>query len=303
LGEQFHRDGRALALATGQPRDLGVLMSVQLQIGDDARDLTLAGRLRVVAGQPEFGGVAECPADAQLTVDHVVLGHDPNQLPKARKVAIQVLALVDDLAFGGRLRAGDRTQQRRLAGAGRSDHRHQIAGRHRETDVAQQALAVLECEGQVVGDQGAAERFVRADNLVAGQPEHGASDGEPVSWRESGSTHDVPAIELGAVEAAEVGDSVAAGGGREACVIAGDQRIVQDNSVVRRATDRDVDAESCLISIDKHGVARRRTGLVVLVGGLRRGDPLTRGPVELDGQLVAVGVAQPEGDVIENPAG
>ena len=141
------------------------------------------------------------------------------------------------------------------------------------------------------------------DNLVAGQPEHGASDGEPVSWRESGSTHDVPAIELGAVEAAEVGDSVAAGGGREACVIAGDQRIVQDNSVVRRATDRDVDAESCLISIDKHGVARRRTDLVVLVGGLRRGDPLTRGPVELDGQLVAVGVAQPEGDVIENPAG
>ncbi len=168
LHRQRPRDTHALLHAA---RDLGGPLVRGLR-EPDQRQRGLGARLQRLA--PLLA--AEDPLDGQ--VDVVVAAH-----PRQQRVALEdhraVRARVTDLAVGqqqhtagGLEQAGHEVEQGRLAAAGMTDQRHELAARDRQVDVAQRgerALAGLEddaraFDGEVarVGGRGGARGVHRA---------------------------------------------------------------------------------------------------------------------------------------------
>ena len=98
----------------------------------------------------------EVVAEREILVDDL----DPELRRVLRAGDVTRLALEEDLAGVDRVDAGDRLDQRRLAGAVVADERHHLALAHLEVDVAQRLdgaerlrdPAELECRGVGHGD-------------------------------------------------------------------------------------------------------------------------------------------------------
>ena len=153
-GEQLGGDRDPLALAA---RELGAdpvveaLLELEL-LGDrlhPREPLLRAG----VGRQPELGGVPQRLLDLQLRVLDVLLGHQTDLEPELVVVGIEVVALPDHPAVGGRAQAGERTEERRLAGTRGPDHGGQAGRLELQRDVVEQDLAAADHRGQPVGVQ------------------------------------------------------------------------------------------------------------------------------------------------------
>ena len=86
----------------------------------------------------------------ELAVHHVVLRHHADSGAQRGVLGVDVVALERDGATGRMGQAGDLLGERRLAGAGRADHRGQRAGAGVQRDVVQQGLVALDGPCQAV---------------------------------------------------------------------------------------------------------------------------------------------------------
>ena len=167
LCEQLERDVDALLLAAGQRRCacLGMLRERQLaqHLVDPAGSL---GRARVPR-EPELGRVPQRAARGQLGVQDVVLGHQADPVAQLRVVGVQVAAVVEDHACGGRPHSGQGAEQGRLPGPARPDHAEQAALREREADVVEEYLAAGQGDGQPLGVERDVAGVVELLQLVA----------------------------------------------------------------------------------------------------------------------------------------
>ena len=132
IGQQLDGDAGALALPAAQRADpdVGVLGQVHGvdRVTDGVVDLGRARRRR----EPEPRRVAEHAFERQVGMDDVVLGHVAEHAAECPQVGVQVDAVEAHRPRGRRGDAGDRLQQRCLAGAARTDDRDELTGRQRE---------------------------------------------------------------------------------------------------------------------------------------------------------------------------
>ena len=209
FGEQLERDIDALLLAAGQRRRarLGVLPKRQLaqHLVDPAGPFGRAG----VPGEPELGRVSQRAARGQLGVQDVVLGHQADPVPQLRVVGVQVAAVVQDRARGGRPHPGQGAEQGRLARAARPDHAEQAALGEREADLVEEDLAAGQGDGQLLGVERDVAGVVELLELVADEAEGGEADADDVGLGEDGA-FDPLAVDERAVVAALVRDLVSA---------------------------------------------------------------------------------------------
>ncbi len=128
----------ALLLAARERSDRAVLESGE---ADELEKLggTRLDRVGLVAAHPQAeGDVAE---DVAMGKESVVLEDEADAAP-VRRNAVEVLAVEHDPARVRKLKAGDDSQQRRLAGAARTEHRDDLACRHVERRAVQRHLAL-----------------------------------------------------------------------------------------------------------------------------------------------------------------
>ena len=132
LGEQLDGDAGALALPAAQGADPDVRVWAQShrldRVTDRGVDLARGCRRR----EPEPRGVVERALERQVGVDDVVLRHVSEHAAKRSKVGMDIDAVELHRSGGRRRDARDRLQQRRLAGAARSDDRDELTGGDRE---------------------------------------------------------------------------------------------------------------------------------------------------------------------------
>jgi hypothetical protein len=94
--------------------------------------------------QAQRGRVTQRPCQRQLGVDDVVLRHVAEHAAERVEVRVHVDAVEQHAACVGRLHAGERFEQGRLAGAAAAGDADQLARLHDERDVVQHALAPLD---------------------------------------------------------------------------------------------------------------------------------------------------------------
>ncbi|MDH6456241.1 hypothetical protein M2155_008740 [Streptomyces sp. SAI-119] len=240
LGEQFQGDADPLALSAGEAVHGLPGALLQTEFADDLVDAFAALGLRGVLREAQFGGVGQGAADGQLGVQDVVLRDQADALAQFGVVAVEVAAVVEDGAVVGGALAGEGIEEGGLAGAARAHDGEQALLPHREGHVVQQRLAavvdgdreVLDVEGDLAGVDVLLER-------VADQAERRVADAEDVTGSQGGAG-DGPAVEVGAVVAAQVDDLVrAVGPGAQLGVAAGDDQVVDDEVVVLGTADTD----------------------------------------------------------------
>jgi hypothetical protein len=120
-----------------------VLEAELVEGGVDPRGPLLAASR---SGHAERGRVAQGAAEAELAVEHVVLGHEGDAVAAPGRG--QVLAVEAELALVEGETAGERPGQRRLAGPGRTDHGDEPPALDAEAHVVEQDAPA----GHVGGD-------------------------------------------------------------------------------------------------------------------------------------------------------
>jgi hypothetical protein len=142
LGDELHRDRDASALAAGETAD------EQLAPGGDAEpiehllDLATALGAGTSRGKAQLRAVVERLRDGQPAVQDVLLGHVAEAQAQLVVVAVEVAPVVEHVSLGGRAKAGQRVEQRRLARTGRPDDGEERALLEAERDVAEQRASV-----------------------------------------------------------------------------------------------------------------------------------------------------------------
>ena len=145
IGEQLDGDAGALALPAAQRADpdVGVLGQAHGvdRVTDRVVDLGRGRRRR----EPQPRRVAERASERQVGVDDVVLRHVAEHAAERPQVGVQVDAVEAHRPRGCRGDAGDRLQQRCLAGAAGTDDRDELTSRQRERHARRGASARLGC--------------------------------------------------------------------------------------------------------------------------------------------------------------
>ncbi len=263
LGEQLQGDGDALALAAGEGADLLVLVDVELELAQHLVDAGLALGARGVGGEAQLGRVLQGPLDGQLLVQDVVLRHESDALAQLGELLVEVPVVVEDVALVGGAVAGQRLEQRRLAGTGGADHRDQRLLGNAEGDVPQDLLAAVDRDGQVPGGEGDLTGVDELLEPVADDPERRVADADDVGRAEldRAALGDRMAVDERAVVRAEVADLQAAvGRGVELGVVAGDLEVGDDQVVLQGTADAHHTAYRELVERGRAAVAvvRRR---------------------------------------------
>ncbi len=150
--QQRARDRHALLLAAGQLQaalaDHGV---VALGRGrDEVVDVRRLGR-RLDLGARRAGAAIGDVVFDRVVEQHRVLRHDADGLAQAGlRDRADVLAVDRDAPAADVVEAVQQPRQRRLAGAGRPDHRHRLAGRDLEAQLVQDRPCRLVGKGHVL---------------------------------------------------------------------------------------------------------------------------------------------------------
>ena len=122
LGEQLQRHRGALALPAGEGVDPLLAAVGQAEQLDHLGDALPALLARHVTGEAQRGREAQCPADGELAVQHVVLGHHADAVTQLRIVLVEVFRVVEQFAAGRLPEPGHALEQGGLAAAARPDH-------------------------------------------------------------------------------------------------------------------------------------------------------------------------------------
>ena len=166
--EQLGRHAGALALTAGERPDARVRMLVERQLVHHPLDARLDVAGRGVARQPQAGRVAERLAHGEARVHDLVL----RDVADVRQPRRDRLAADGHRAARGARHAGQRLDQRRLAGPALADHDDELVGLDAERRLGEDLLA-LHAHGEALGIE--PERAA----LVAGE-ELGAVEEQPV---------------------------------------------------------------------------------------------------------------------------
>ena len=162
IGEQLDGDAGAFALAAAQRADPDVGLIGQPDgvegVTDGVVDLARACRRR----EPQPGGVAERATERQVGVDDVVLGDVAEHAAECPQVGVHVDAVEAHRPRDCRGDAGDRLQQRCLAGAAGTDDGDELTGRERERH------GVKECHLASLADPDPPGQLVDVDADAAG---------------------------------------------------------------------------------------------------------------------------------------
>lgn len=193
-----------------------------------------------VAREAELGRVLEGGADAQLLVQDVVLRDQADALAELRELLVQVAVVVEDVALVGRAVAGQRLEQRGLAGAGGADDADQRLLRDAEGDVPEDLLAAVDRDREVAGREGDLAGVDELLEAVADDPERRVADADDVvrAQQRGAGLRQRLTVDVGAVVAAEVVDLEAAAGHRaELGVVAGDLEVGDHQLILQRTAD------------------------------------------------------------------
>lgn len=286
LGQQLQGDRDALALAAGEGGDLLLLVDVELQLAEDLVDPGLPLGLRGVRGEAELGRVLEGLLDGQLLVQDVVLRDQTDALPQLGELLVEVPVVVEDVALVGGAVAGERLEQRRLAGAGGADHRDDRLLRDAEGDVLEDLLAAVDGDREVAGGEGDLAGVDELLQPVPHQPEGRVADTDDVvrpDQRGARLRYRL-AVEVRAVVRAEVAQLEPAVGRRgELRVQPRDLEVGDDQLVLQRTADPHLAAQGDLVERGRAAVAVDRPA-ALLLPALRRHLRLRR--VALVGHLL-----------------
>ncbi len=126
-GEQLESDRRPLLLTAGEAIDRDVAPLGQPQLVEHLGHASVALNGIGVRAKAQRGGVGQRPAQRQVQVQNLVLRDMPDPVAELGKCPVQILAVVGYHAAGCRADAGQRVEQRALAGARRSDDGSELA--------------------------------------------------------------------------------------------------------------------------------------------------------------------------------
>lgn len=237
FGQQLERNARAFPLAPGELMDRRVDAVADTELGEHLVDAAGPLRSRDVGREAQAPREREGPSDLELAVQHVVLGDEADAMAQLGVVAVEVPAVVEDLARVGRAQAGERGQQRGLARTRGADDAEQRPLRQGEADVVDQRHALAPHDRDARGLEGDGAGVVVLLELAGHETERAVADRDQVALGDGGAQDALP-VEVGAVEALQVdelGPPVAEP--QELGVVAGHEQVVDDDVVVGFTTD------------------------------------------------------------------
>src|SRR5690606_9586616 len=160
-GHEGPRDADALALATGELVRASVGLVLHPDLGEQTPRVPRVLERAEGEGEPDLVQAGERGDEvAGLEDEADPLPSDPGQLTPRGGPEVELAE--PDRAGGGRGERARDSEQARLAGTGRTDDRHELAGPHLEGDVVEcedDLLAITVGEGDVLEGQGGGHRL------------------------------------------------------------------------------------------------------------------------------------------------
>lgn len=250
----------------------------QVEILEDLGDPVPALLLGHVLGEAELGGVVHRLLDGERLVDDIVLGDHADLVAHDRVVVVDVDPVEEHLAVLSLLLAGEGLEEGGLARPGGADDGEQLVAGQGEGHAVEEAQApAVHLEDEVLADELAAG--ARVDLHLAGaigiDRDERRADADDARPRHQDARNPLRA-QVDAVRRAQVSDEDALRRRLDPGVVLGDERVVEDEGVVRRAADRAGrrDAEG-LDRLAAHGSAHA-VHVLARQGGRAHG--LDRGP-------------------------
>ncbi len=137
-GQQLGPEADALDLAAAEVGHQSVAVRAQLHLLDDRLNAAVQlGRIGV-GRQPQPGGVVERPVDGQQRVNDVLLRDVAERLAEAVEMAIEVLAVGQDLTAGGTAPTVEAVHERAFAGTARPQQADELARLDDQVDAVEQ---------------------------------------------------------------------------------------------------------------------------------------------------------------------
>ena len=211
LGEQLDGDTDSFALSSTETADCLAPLPDHLHLLQHEIDSLLDLRCRRIGREPELGGVAKDLLDTQLPVDDVILWDVSDRRAVEVEVAVEVVS-IDEHPSLGTIAPVERTQEGRFPSSAGTHQRDELARKHCEAGIAQDALALV-LAAYVTGQPKAVQSHAAHSGALlksvclVDQPE--GSNLYAVALLQYIRSLEARAVHERAVEASKIGDRVA----------------------------------------------------------------------------------------------